>query len=442
MMSSNSARFISNPFQLGGIRTGTLDFPQPQGAQSTRVAFIDTGSGLRFTVSLDRGCDIVDAVYKDCALGYLTPNGLMGRAGQQTGMQWLRSWAGGLMTTCGATNIGGPQEDRAWAEGLHGRHNSLPASILEIKNPNLRGDLGHTDCAREDGVKSKQNGAHGEGGKTEQNMRADAGRNDAQTVREESGDLGGDGNGLGGGGHNLRESGEIHGSASDCAANGYGVGLAGDRLMMLRAKVCDTRMFGPSVEVERAIMCELGSSQIIVRDRVTNVGNEVVPHHWLYHCNMGYPLLSPLDSELVLSGRVVKRWGTVENLPEIDDIKRVTDVRSDHAGSGEGGMIIEPAGETAVVGVVNSARGIGLRMEFPTVALRRLAVWQHFGEGSYVCGIEPFTGSLWHDDYETEEAKRWWLEAGESRDYELKFSVVEGDDELAKLRGCDAALSE
>jgi hypothetical protein len=65
-MKPDLAKF-ENPLQLGGIRTGTLDSPGAGGGQPVRVALFDTGAGLRFTVALDRGGDIVDASFKQHA---------------------------------------------------------------------------------------------------------------------------------------------------------------------------------------------------------------------------------------------------------------------------------------------------------------------------------------------------------------------------------------
>ena len=62
---------FENVHQLGGIRTGTLGDPP------VRVALFDTGAGLRFTVALDRGGDIIDATFSQHGLAYLTPVGLV-----------------------------------------------------------------------------------------------------------------------------------------------------------------------------------------------------------------------------------------------------------------------------------------------------------------------------------------------------------------------------
>ena len=49
---------ISNTAQLGGIETSVLDNGRGRG---TRIAWINTGAGLRFKIVLDRAMDIADA---------------------------------------------------------------------------------------------------------------------------------------------------------------------------------------------------------------------------------------------------------------------------------------------------------------------------------------------------------------------------------------------
>src|SRR5689334_4589658 len=91
------SRFDSNKFenvhQVGGIRTGTLDAVTPGAlaGNATRVALFDTGSGLRFTVALDRGGDIIDATFNQHGLAYLSPNGLLPpNHAYHAGLDWLR----------------------------------------------------------------------------------------------------------------------------------------------------------------------------------------------------------------------------------------------------------------------------------------------------------------------------------------------------------------
>jgi hypothetical protein len=122
IMKPDPAKF-ENVLQLGGIRTGTPASPGAGGGCATRVALFDTGAGLRFTVALDRGGEIVDASFNRIALAYLTPNGLVPpSAAYHAGAEWLRGWAGGLVTTCGPEYMGGPREEDGVKTSLHGRY--------------------------------------------------------------------------------------------------------------------------------------------------------------------------------------------------------------------------------------------------------------------------------------------------------------------------------
>jgi len=88
-----------------------------------------TGSGLEFTVLPGRGMDIAAARYNGSSLAWRSPTGDQHAAfyePQDDG--WLRSFAGGLLVTCGLTWMGASCEDEGRSLGLHGRASHLPAT--------------------------------------------------------------------------------------------------------------------------------------------------------------------------------------------------------------------------------------------------------------------------------------------------------------------------
>jgi len=98
---------VINPHQVGGIETYICD---NGAAKGSRVAWVNTGSGLRFKVAIDRGMDIVDAFYNDCSLSWLSHNGQSApRPDITEGVVWLNNFSGGLLTTCGLSHVGGPE---------------------------------------------------------------------------------------------------------------------------------------------------------------------------------------------------------------------------------------------------------------------------------------------------------------------------------------------
>ena len=111
--------------QLGGVRLVTLAEGPERGV---RAAELRTAAGLRFTVYLDRGMDIGPAEYRGVPLAWTSPTGPAAPSFYEPqGIGWLRSFHGGLLTTCGLTQVGPPGEENGEHLGLHGRISNIPA---------------------------------------------------------------------------------------------------------------------------------------------------------------------------------------------------------------------------------------------------------------------------------------------------------------------------
>jgi hypothetical protein len=357
----NAARF-ENVHQIGGIRTGTLDWPEA----GQRVAFVDTGAGLRFTVALDRGGDILEAKQNEHSLAWLSPAGLRAPShAYHSGVEWVHGWAGGLMTTCGPHYMGGPREEEGVQTSLHGRYSSQPAQIEVLRNPDPQ---------------------------------------------------------------------------------------RGEYAMELGLVIRETRMFGPTFEIRRRIRCTLGEPEIAVEDEVTNRGDARVAHHWLYHCNLGYPLLDE-GARFIYRGPA-EYWivppppgeDIVQPIsaPAMNRLKRVPGALAEHAGAGERGVIVETAAARdglCHIGLVNPRIGLGLEMTYSPKELPRMANWQHYGpRGCYVSGLEPFAGSLLGSKRDRHRLAQPYLEPGEGRRYELRFRVHASKAALRELAGYDGEV--
>ena len=124
---------ISNHHQLGGIETSILDNGKGRG---TRIAWINTGTGLRYKIVLDRAMDIADAFYNEHSLAWLSHVGMAApEPFSNQGIEWLKTFSGGLLTTCGLDHVGGPEDDEYGQRGLHGRISNTPAEIISIVQP-------------------------------------------------------------------------------------------------------------------------------------------------------------------------------------------------------------------------------------------------------------------------------------------------------------------
>ena len=124
---------LSNTSQWGGIETAVIDNGLGRG---TRIAWINTGTGLRYKVVIDRAMDIADAFYHQYSLSWISPTGILPPARfADKGTDWLKNFGGGLLTTCGLTHVGGPELEGEEARGVHGAISNVSAEIIAVEQP-------------------------------------------------------------------------------------------------------------------------------------------------------------------------------------------------------------------------------------------------------------------------------------------------------------------
>ncbi|HIJ65540.1 MAG TPA: aldose 1-epimerase family protein [Candidatus Hydrogenedentes bacterium] len=124
-------RRVGSMDQIAGIRVVQLD---EANERPTRAALFHTGSGLEFTVLLDRCLDIAAASFQGKAMGWRSTTGdVAPQYYEPEGLRWLRSFYGGPLTTCGLTHVGAPSpEEPLLVNGLHGRIANIPARNIKV----------------------------------------------------------------------------------------------------------------------------------------------------------------------------------------------------------------------------------------------------------------------------------------------------------------------
>jgi hypothetical protein len=117
--------YVGDVSQVGGAQWGALTDGRAHGL---RIAHVRTGSGLDYQVLVDRALDLGLVTYNGIPLTYLSPGGWAAPYYYEPeGQGWIRTFGGGLLTTCGLTQVGNPTEDAGEALGIHGRISNLPA---------------------------------------------------------------------------------------------------------------------------------------------------------------------------------------------------------------------------------------------------------------------------------------------------------------------------
>lgn len=121
---------VGDIHQIAGIRDTRLEGGRASGV---RAVEFNGGDGFRFTVLPDRCLDVPHLDYRGVPLNWYSRNGIVAPAYYDSrGSEWLRSFSGGLFTTCGLRQVGQPCVDDGEELGLHGRIASTPAQDVTL----------------------------------------------------------------------------------------------------------------------------------------------------------------------------------------------------------------------------------------------------------------------------------------------------------------------
>jgi hypothetical protein len=329
---SELRRFVGSESQVAGVRLVELADGRARGV---RAADVWTGSGFRFLVLLDRGMDIGPAEHAGRALAFLHP--AFGSPGlhEPSGIGWLRTFGGGLVTTCGLTHYGPPDADGE-GFGLHGRASHLPA----------------------------------------ENVR----------VRQEWRD--------------------------------------GEYVLEVEGETRESRLFGENLRLSRRLSTRIGASSVTIEERVPNDGFRPAPLAVLYHCNFGFPVVSP-DSELVVDDRAVRPRdpAAAAGLAE----HRLFGPPQE--GFAEQVFFHDPRpgrdGYASAAIVNRSQEGFGAFVRWRAAELPVLAHWKMTGAGEYVCGLEPSTHEMRPTRQQLrDEGLLRELAPGQSVDFKLEIGAL------------------
>src|SRR3712207_1404049 len=185
------------------------------------------------------------------------------------------------------------------------------------------------------------------------------------------------------------ESHGLHGRVSNLPARlvGYGERWEGDECVLwAEGEVRQAAVFGENLVLRRCVEARVGESRLGIHDRVENAGFEPTPHMYLYHVNVGWPVVVEGAELLAPAGAVSPRgdypaegYGRF-HVPEAGYVERVFE--HDLAAEGDG---------TVPVGIANRGAGLGLYQLYNRDQLPHHFVWRMLGEGTYVVGVEPST---------------------------------------------------
>ena len=153
------------------------------------------------------------------------------------------------------------------------------------------------------------------------------------------------------------------------------------------------------------------------------------PYMILYHCNMGYPLLSE-NAFVKIPGKVTPRdTEAAKYLETALQMEPPQDNFSERCYYYE----VEEKDGLASVGIFNDKIGKGLVMSYDKKALPRFTQWKMMGKYDYVLGLEPSNCTVAGRVSDRENGILKTLKPDESAVNKLKFTFADNKEKINAL---------
>ena len=211
----------------------------------------------------------------------------------------------------------------------------------------------------------------------------------------------------------------LHGTVSHIPCERYYYYVENDEIH-IKAVIRDAALFAKKLLLEREYICPINENVLYLRDTVKNIGFEDSPLQMLYHCNMGYPLLSEKAELNIPSVKVEPRnersktgigsWNVCEE-PQVGYIETCYYHSFNN--------------NTPTVSLYNDEIKKGIEITFDTNELPFFTQWKMMGAGEYVMGLEP--GNCLPDGRNVmrDIGKLETLKSCESKTHNIRFKFTE-----------------
>lgn len=181
--------------------------------------------------------------------------------------------------------------------------------------------------------------------------------------------------------------------------------------------VRDASPFGHKLLLTREYECPLDRDEIIIKDKVKNIGFDETPYMILYHMNMGYPLLTE-NSVVTLNNKGVaprndRAKEGIQNALIMEKPQHGFEEQCYYFDMVEGvAKIYSPEIETSVT------------INYDINELPCFTEWKMMGEGEYVLGLEPGNCTPDGRDVMRKEGKLQFLKAGEEKSQTIVIKLA------------------
>lgn len=226
----------------------------------------------------------------------------------------------------------------------------------------------------------------------------------------------------------------LHGNLSNTPVDHFSYEIVEEEspYVEIRGTVHDSVIFGEKMKLERKIRCYYKERKFQISDAVTNEGYRRARHMILYHCNIGYPILSP-ESEIYIPTReTVSR--NVHAEEGIDFWMNSQKADPNYEEMCYYHTLIPNAENYACAAVYNPVLAFGVALDFDLKTLDHFLQWKMMGAGEYVMGLEPGNSTIDGIEDAVKNGSMKYLDPGETVHYEIGVHILKGQEEFEQIK--------
>ncbi len=213
----------------------------------------------------------------------------------------------------------------------------------------------------------------------------------------------------------------LHGTISHIPATLNGIEETNSELT-IKLTVKDALIFGRKLVMRRTYKISYTENSFSVSDTVTNEGDFKTPYMILYHCNMGYPLLSENSVVSVPNTSLKARDEHADKY-----IDTALNMEKPQAGYQECCYYYDVKEDNGIakVGIYNGDINKGVVFSYEKASLPYFTEWKMMGNKDYVLGLEPGNCTPDGRDVLRKNGTLQFLNTDESKTTAVKFTFIE-----------------
>lgn len=223
---------------------------------------------------------------------------------------------------------------------------------------------------------------------------------------------------------------DLHGrytrlSAPSVAQSGEWVSEA-EYKVTLSASLHEVQLHGEQLELQRTYTMSHNKPVIHIEDTVINHGDRAEPLMFLYHVNIGYPMIAENATLLTPHKAVYSR----------ESQKKVDDASWPHYTKAVPGFTEEvyfhhiksASNEQKRTGILLHHNDIGLSLDWNVDELPYFTQWKNTRQGQYVSGLEPGNCIPEGQNAARKNGRLQMLEPGQAQKFTLNIEVLEAEE--------------